>query len=154
MHASLAVALALLSAGQEQLTWEEFGQVVVERKVSVPLPGNHKVEGEVLAVRPDGMVMDIWKTSDRAAFPRGQGFVPRSSVNTVRVIREKGPMKLVGGIAGTAGGFLAVIAVGFVTNGVGAIPMLLAGWPACGVGGYYLGKAADRRTTLITIRQD
>ncbi len=154
MQIHVAAAMLLLFAGQEELTWNELSQVIVERKVAVPLPGNRKVEGEVLAVRPDGIVMDIWKTSDRAAFPRGQGFVPRSSVNSVRVIREKGPMKLVGGIAGTAGGFLAVIAVGFVTNGVGAIPMLLAGWPACGVGGYYVGKAADRRTTLITIRQD
>lgn len=88
------------------LAWDELAPLIVERKIAVPLGGKMKVEGEALAVRPDGILIDIRKTSDAGRFPRGQGFIPRDSVTQVRMIREQGPWKLVGSILGTVGGAL------------------------------------------------
>ncbi len=96
--------------------------------------------------------MDIRKTSGSKAFARGQGLIPRDSVTQVRMIREQGPWKLVGGILGTVGGLAAVAGMGSPPCGAGVLPAMLLVWPAAGTAGYYAGKSADRRTTLITVR--
>ncbi len=150
---AIFMAPALLLAGSkapQALTWDELAPVLVDKNAAIPLPNGKRVEGEVLAVRPDGIVMDIRKTRDKQNYPTGQGFVPRDSVNEVRLVRHKGPMKLALGIAGTVGGVLLAGVVTFYAPPAG-IPMFILAIPSAGVGGYYAGKAADRRTTLIKV---
>lgn len=154
MRKSIAmVALAAfawpLVAG-ERLYWSELGRVIVEREVSAPLADGKRVQGEVLAVREEGILMHVRKTSSKQ-FGRGQQLVPREAVTELKIIRRQGPFKLVGGILGTIGGGAAVVGIGFVTAGAGALPAALLLWPMCGVGGYYAGKAADKRTTVISV---
>lgn len=152
MRMMIASLLAVGCYGQSTaaLLWRELGPVLVDRKAVFTLPGGKRVQGEVLAVRDEGIVLHVEKSSSRS-FARGQALVPRSAVSTVKVIRENGPLKLVGGIVGTVGGGVLVAVIGIATGGTGALPAALLLWPVAGVGGYYGGKAADRRTRTIQV---
>jgi hypothetical protein len=147
---SLVLAAGCFGQSTSGLLWKELPAVVVDRKVSIPLADGKQVKGEVLSVRDEGLVMDIERSSSKR-FQRGQALVPREAVTTVKVIRERGPLKLVGGILGTVGGAMLVGVIAFVTEGTMAIPAAVTIWPACGFAGYYGGKAADRRTRTIHI---
>jgi hypothetical protein len=137
-----------------RLSWSELSPLVVDRKVQTTLPDGTRIQGQALAVRPDALVMDITKTSNRKAHPKGQAEIPRASVTELAVIRDKGPGKLIGGILGTVGGAFAAGAATYYGGGGGAA----AGWllilPVSAVGGYYAGKAVDRRVTRIVIAPD
>ncbi len=145
----------LLKQRRAELAWSELSAILTEKKISTRLPDGVKVEGEVLAVRPDGLVMDVHKTSSRKLHPKGQSEFPRESIRELRVVRDRGPMKAVGGVTGATGGLTATGFLAYATESTG---LVLAGLvflvPIAIVAGYYAGKAADRRTTLITVRQD
>lgn len=140
-----------MAAQQVQVAWSELAPLTVDKKVSLNLADSKRVQGEMLAVRPDEVVLNIQKSSDRKLYPNGQASIPRGAFSEIRVIRDKGPGKLVGGIAGTVGGLFATVGLAVATNGAAALPALILLWPAAAVAGYYAGKALDRRTTIITI---
>ena len=79
-----------IKATPARLTWSELAPVVVDRKVGTTLPDGTRIEGQALAVRPDALVMDITKTSDRKAHPKGQTEIPRSSLMELGVIKDRG----------------------------------------------------------------
>jgi hypothetical protein len=138
-----------------RLSWAELGPVAVDRKAKVLLSDGTKVEGPVLAVRPASLVLEIAKTSDKHAWPKGQTEIPRTSVSQFRLVKDSGPGKLVGGILGTVGGIMTTGAIVALTESAGALVAgLFVAIPAMAVGGYYLGKLADVRTRLITIVPD
>ena len=162
---ALVAALALL--GQEaawargggqpraELDWSELAQTIVDKEIALVLPDGVDLEGLVLAVRPETLVLDVRKTSDRKLHPKGQTEIPRASVSLVKVIRRSGPFKLVGGLVGALGGIWTAGGVGVATDNVGVtVAALVVGIPALATAGYYAGKAADRRTTLIAVRQE
>ena len=138
-----------------RLTWSELAPVVVDRKVGTTLPDTTRIEGDVLAVRSDALVMDITKTSNRKAHPKGQTEIPRSSLMELGVIKDRGPGKLIGGILGTMGGIAAATGLAIATeNAAAALAGYLVVLPLAAAGGYYAGRAADRRVTRIVIAPD
>jgi len=138
-----------------RLAWSELAPVVVDRKVKTTLPDGTRIEGEVLAVRSDALVMDVTKTSNRKAHPKGQTEIPRSSLMELGVIKDRGPGKLIGGILGTVGGVAAATGLAIATeNAAAALAGYLVVLPVAAVGGYFAGKAADRRVTRIVIAPD
>lgn len=150
--AALCLGQSIAMAAQRvEVVWDELAPLAVDKKVSVNLADSNRVQGEVLAVRPGELVLNIQKSSDRKLYPKGQASIPRSEIAEIRVIRDKGPGKLVGAIAGTVGGLFATAGLAMLGNGMAIIPGLVVVWPVAAVAGYYAGKALDRRTTIITI---
>jgi hypothetical protein len=139
---------------QLDLTWEELAGFLVERQISLALTDGTKLQGEVLAVRSDSLVMDVRKSSRKPAFPTGQTEVARASVGDLRIIREgHAIMRVAGAIGGGIGAFFGVAWIAFAAETAAiAIPALLLLVPAASAGGYYAGKLADRRFTQISIR--
>ncbi len=140
---------------QVEIAWSELAGFAVEQRVSITLPDSTRLEGEVLAVRPNSLVLDVRKTSNKKLYPKDQTEIPRTSVTEVKIIRHVGPaLRIVGGILGGLGGAFGVGALGFVTDSPAALlPGMLIGIPLAAVGGYYAGKLADRRMTVIRIQQ-
>jgi hypothetical protein len=162
---ALAAALAILgqqaawarggSAPRAELDWDELAQTIVDKEIALVLPDGTDIQGLALAVRPEALVLDVRKTSDRKLHPAGQAAIPRASVRLVKVVRRSGPFKMAGGLLGAFGGILAASGVAAATDSVGAtLGALVVGIPALATVGYYAGKEADRRTTLIAVRPE
>ncbi len=110
--------------------------------------------GDVAVIRDEAIVLDIHKTSDAHAYPKGSVTIPRSSVTVLKLIETQGQW---GRKMGSTLGVLTGLLVGGYTAGKTAdsagtgLAMfgVIAG--AAAVGGYYLGKSADVRETLIRV---
>ena len=55
-----------------QLRWEELSPYVVGRDVELQLPDGTKLRGETVSVRDDILSLDVKKTSNKRAYPKGQ----------------------------------------------------------------------------------
>ena len=60
-----------LKQRRAELAWSELAAILTEKKISTRLPDGVKLEGEVLAVRPDSLVVDVRKTSKKQLYPKG-----------------------------------------------------------------------------------
>ena len=139
---------------QVQITWDELSALVVDRRISTTLPDGTRLDGDALAVRPEALVLDVHKTSNKRQYPKGQMEIPRAAVSEVRVIRLGGPfMRIIGGFAGGFGGAFGATGLGLIIDSAAVlVPALLLGIPLSAVGGYYLGKLVDTHTTRLVIR--
>src|SRR5258706_9782726 len=94
----VALSLTLLLLGQTnafaasaplELKWNELNAAVYGTTVELTLPGASTVKGEVAAVREDGLVLDVRKTSNAKAFPTGNALIPRASVTLLKLEKRK-----------------------------------------------------------------
>ena len=162
---SLAACGALLwagaacagEAGQVQLKWSEAGPRITGKKVALVLPDGTSVQGKVREAGPDGLRLDISKTSDKRAQPKGVHTIPRHSLSVLRVTeyRKWGRIVTTAGVLATAGAFLSF---GAHDSGLTEGPLVVIlpvvgglGTAGLGVGGYYFGKALDKRVIEIRI---
>jgi hypothetical protein len=152
----LAQQTALAAPKETRITWNELRDVAVEKRVSTVLPDGTRLEGEVLAVRAESLVLDVNKTSHKKLHPKGQQEIPRASIGEIRVIRHRGAgMRIVGGILGAIGGLAAVSGLAFLTENVAVlIPGFVLIIPTSAVAGYYAGKLADRSITRLVIQPE
>ncbi len=146
-----ATAGAAADRAPAVLRWSELGSFLVDKRIAVVLPEGARIEGDVLAVRPDALILDIRKTSDRRSYPKGQFALKRAGLSSLRIVRVAGPWRMVGGIAGAVCGMgLAFLGAYYESAALGWAGFL-AGVPVGSLAGYYLGKAADREVTEIRI---
>jgi len=150
-----ATQVAAESREQRQTTWEGLA-VVVGHTVKIVMPDGARIEGEATGVEVDALAMEIHKTSNKTTYPKGKFLVPRATLKAVDIERPTGHWRVVGvAVGGGVGAVLAVLAVnlrGFHTrNPVEAA--LITGAVAVPVGGYLLGRRADRRTITYVIAQ-
>ena len=137
-----------------ELRWNELSQIILNQSVEVSLPGGATIRGDVAAVRDDSLVLDVKKTSDAKAFPKGNAAVPRTSVTLLKVMRSRGNW---GRNLGTTVGVLSGVVVGGYTAGTTAdsagtfIPLFLVMAAGISLMGYFLGKSLDRKVTMIRI---
>ena len=163
MKRTLAVAGILLwtgagaarAAAQLQLPWSELGAHVAKGKVALVLPDGTHIEGKVFSVEPEGLRLDVTKTSDRKLHPKGPRLIPRQSVSFLRVIEYRHVARVVCALGAVAAAGLITAAgsrdlyegsVLIIVPAVGA-----AGAAGLGVAGYYAGKRLDRKVTEIRI---
>ena len=124
-----------------RLEWQELIRVTRGRRVELTLPSGIRLRGAVIAVEPDELVLDVRKTSDKHAFPKGRNAFPRADVTRLRVRQNaRYTWRGVGLGIGAACGTLAGIGVAAVTGNAGAVALSVA-IPA-GLG-YLLGWAGD-----------
>ena len=156
LHAQPKQKLAAPSAARPvELKWGELAPLIGNQKVQLALPDGAVISGETIAVRDDALVLDVKKTSNKAAHPKGNAAIPRDSVTLLQVERQshKGARAIgttVGVVSGViGGGYVAAKAAGSTAGG------FLATWTglvtAGSVGGYMIGKEIDQQTTYIKV---
>src|ERR1035441_7584282 len=101
----LAVPLLAHAAGLMHVKWEGL-TVVVGKTVSIAMPGGAVIAGKATGVESDALVVDVKKSSDRSAYPKGEVRVPRATLHRLEM-QTKGK---VGRIVGTTvGGVVGAI---------------------------------------------
>ena len=163
-HSSLAAAMLLFlvapAAGAitpERLTWEELPQLV-GKHVSIALYDG-AVSGAVREVQADALLIEVSKSTNPAAYPKGPMRVPRATLHVLDLHGKGVKYRVIGTalgfVAGAAGGLgVAIKAQGGLfgnehqTAAPAGMVAVMAGVTAAG---YIVGNAADRRTTTIRI---
>jgi len=140
---------------QLQMKWSELDSIIAGRKVALVLPSGTHIRGKVLKVEPEGLRLNIAKTSDRKAQPKGEHLIPRQSVSVLRYTEYRKIGRLIGTLAlpaAVAAGALA--ATPSYLEG-GAIAVAAGAGTGCVVGavigGYYIGKRVDKKVTEIRV---
>ena len=163
-HSPLAAAMLLFlvapAAGAvtpERLTWEELPQLV-GKHVSIALYDG-AVSGAVREVQADALLIEVSKSTNPAAYPKGPMRVPRATLHVLDLHGKGVKYRVIGTalgfVAGAAGGLgVAIKAQGglFGNEHQTAAPVgMVAVMAGVTAAGYALGNAADRRTTTIRI---
>ena len=140
---------------QVQLKWEELGPSITNQKVAFVLPDGTYVEGKVLGVQPDGLNLKVSKTSDRKTQPKGKHLIARQAISVLRVTQYRKMGRLLGtvGAMAIAGGIAAAMYPDLYEGPlIVIVPAVVAGGiTGSGIGGYYAGKAFDKKVTEIRI---
>jgi hypothetical protein len=149
--ASLMIMLAWgaprASASQEQhhVTWDALA-VVVGQNVRIIMPDGSRIEGRATELQADALVVEIRKTTNKAAYPKGKFLVPRATLKALDVERNTQYWRIAGVSAGLGVGIL-VWAAGSRS------PVYGVAAAAVPVAGYFLGRVADQRTITYVIAQ-
>ena len=141
-----------------RLTWDELPRLV-GKQVSIAMYNSGAVAGRVREVQADAMVIEVTKSTDPTAYPKGTLRVPRTTLHVLDLHGKGYKYRVIGTalglLAGTAGGVGVAIGVqgGLFgdehgTVAAAALVGMMAGVTAAG---YAVGNAADRRTTTIQI---
>ena len=92
---TLLVAFALVgqSTGMAaprplELKWSELSSTIRGRTIKLTLPEGATVSGEVIVVREDSLVVNVRKTSDSKAYPKGSAPIPRASVTVLSMTED------------------------------------------------------------------
>jgi hypothetical protein len=141
--------LTAAAESRNQLTWDAFAARVDARcSIRMVLPDGALIEGNPVSFRPEAMDLRVYKISDRRAHPKGATTIPRETVTVVEIRARHRKGRLIGTIiplavgAATVAGAMArsveapiygLVAAGGLTMGLG------------GPGGYFIGRAVDRR---------
>ena len=155
--------LAVEATDVMHVQWRELS-MITGHTVRIFLPGGN-ITGKAGAVESDALVVEVQKTSDRNAYPKGTLRVPRENLHRIELL-TKGKFFRVGG--SIVGGLLAVpagYAIGvygvdecsfwssYCPHGhsVGGVAAAV-GISAAGIaGGYFAGNALDKRWEVIEI---
>jgi hypothetical protein len=151
--ASLLLAAPVFAASPEELTWNELS-TLSGRTVRIVMPSSAVLSGKLTAPSPEGLVIQVEKTTDKKAYPKGRFVVPRGDLKTFQVVSKRKMFRTIGAICGAWGGLGLGVYAAIHTNSVGAGLATMAGvGGGATVLGYYLGNAADTKTTTIVIRE-
>jgi hypothetical protein len=138
--------------------WEGL-TVVTGKTVSIAMPGGAVIIGKATSVESDALVVDVRKTSDRTAYPKGVVRVPRATLHRFEM-QTKGKVGRsvatpMGFLVGFGAGLGAAVAIqgGILNNNnpTGAAAAWIGLAAAGTVGGYLLGNSVDKHWTAIEI---
>ena len=128
------------SVPEESLRWTDLGARIEGRKVALVLPDGTEVQGKVRGVESGGLRLDVSKTSNKKAQPKGVHLIPRQSVSYLRVTeyRKLGRVLITAGAFASAAGIAAAsLRSGGIGEGVGVIAIpaaAAAGTVGIGIG--------------------
>ena len=136
---------------QRQITWQGLSEII-GRKVRIVMPEGSRIEGNVLDVESDALVVDVRNTSNKSLYPKGRFLVPRATLRALEVNHPTYHWRAVGAGLMAIPSFVLVLFAAYVKD-AGPRTGLAAGAVALPVIGYLLGRAADRRVTTYVITQ-
>jgi hypothetical protein len=154
MLAWVSAPLSAAQREQRQIPWEGLSEVVGHR-VSIVMPDGARIQGKALSVETDALAIDISKTPNKSAYPRGRFLVPRATLTAVDVDHSTMRWSLVTiGVTVAIGGFLAVLAISLrnFRSAHAYEPALAAAAVGVPVAGVLLGRHADKRTITYVIK--
>jgi hypothetical protein len=137
-----------------ELKWSELSSTLRGRTIQLTLPEGAIVSGEVIVVREDSLVLNVRKTSDPKSYSKGNAAIPRAAVTVLSMTESRGHWgRKIGSGLGTFSGVLAGAYVVAKTEPSGGAGLAVFGaiTAAGTIGGYFLGRAADTRVTLIRV---
>jgi hypothetical protein len=121
---------------RQQSTWDELARVIPGLSLRMILPDGTVIGGQAIEARPDELVVDVRKTSNRSLHPIGRARIPRSDVSDIEFFLKRGPGRHPDtGAIGAALGGVAVSPLLFYLGETGKIP----NWAALAV---FIGAAA------------
>ena len=138
--------------------WEGL-TVVTGKTVSIAMPGGAVIIGKATSVESDALVVDVRKTSDRTAYPKGVVRVPRATLHRFEM-QTKGKVGRsvatpMGFLVGFGAGLGAAVAIqgGILNNNnpTGAAAAWIGLAAAGTVGGYFIGNSVDKHGTPVEI---
>jgi hypothetical protein len=137
-------------------TWSEMA-FVVDHEIALSLPDGTYVQGKALAVRPDGIDMDVKKTSEPSLHPKGKTTVPRSSISSVELRTKRRSGRSIGAksvaSAASVGGFILGGVIGEKFGSGDSIFVGMAVGTVVGaVGGVLVGQKLDTEQETVFIR--
>jgi len=139
---------------QRQIKWEGLS-ALVGQKVRVVMPDGSQIEGKATKLEADALAVEIGKTSNKMAYPKGPFLVPRATLKTLDVSHRTKQWRIICTAAGGALGLLFGTKLVLGSNLFAKQPhqgeelaALVIGMPVLG---YALGNAADRRTITYVI---
>ena len=150
----LAACAGIARAGAYRAEWDELEGLLKDKEVTIALPGGGSLTGEVFAVRPDSLSVNVGKVSGAKGYARGPNTISRESVTTIRVTdSRRGWGRWMGMLLGQIGGLVGGIEVAIHgTDSEGAaMASFLAVDCSATVAGYYIGRAGDRRTMTLQV---
>jgi hypothetical protein len=160
MAAILATqSMATAAWGPVELKWSELGPRIKGHNVELMLPDGVLLKGEVKAVREEALVLNVRRTSNSQAYPKGNAVIPRTSVSELSLKESRGKWGRsvgvsLGGLTGAAGGYAATT---YANSGPDSAAAFLATFlvitGAGALAGYFLGRSADTRVTHIRVVQ-
>ena len=141
---------------QVELQWGDLSPLIVDKKVTLQLPDDVTVKGRVLAVRDDGLYMNIKKRSKKKAYPKGPTLIPRADVSLIEFRRKPGIKYraiLTSGGAVVGAGLMVALISGAGEGGNVWGPIALFAGLGGGLG-YAIGDSADTKLMRIKIVDD
>ncbi len=145
-----------LSRRTFRLEWRDLDPMVRGRNIDITLPSGIRLKGQVTSVEVDVLMLDVSRTSNKRAYPKGRAVVPRTEVTQFLLARKEGhTWSAVGaGIGGAIGTGMAIGAVQVIKgDGQRAVAAaLLVGLPTAI--GYGLGWGADHESVKIIVVPD
>lgn len=147
-------SMAMAESGPIELKWSELSFHIQGRDIALALPDGTSLIAEVEAVREDALVLNVRKTSNSRAHPKGNAVIPRDSVSILALKESRGKWGRkvgvsLGSITGlTLGGYVAATNANSAPAGLSTF-LVITG--AGTLAGYFLGKAADRRVKHIRV---
>lgn len=155
---TLALAVMLAAPGvhaesASRKSWQELSNEVESNwKVRIVLPDSTVVEGGRARFTEDQLTMEVSKTSNSRAHPKGALAVPRGSVKTLELRRHRIRGQVLGAAiplglgaslagAGAAKGIFdgGALMVSGLAVAIAAVPM------------YFAGRSSDRRWETVTV---
>ncbi len=157
--AAFAIApFGLGAASLVHLRWDALS-TVVGKTVSIAMPGGPVITGVATGVEPDALLIDVKRTTNAKAYPRGATRVPRATLRRFD-IRTKGvAFRIVGTVLGSGVGLVGGVAAGWGIQGgilnnrrnAQAAGAFVGIWAGGTVAGYFAGNAVDTHWTPVEI---
>jgi hypothetical protein len=140
------------SVDERQTNWEGLS-VVVGQRVRVLMPDGARIEGKATGLEVDALAIEVAKSSNRKAYPKGRFLVSRATLRAVDVVQPSTKHWRI--ICTALGGGIGYVAMRVAINLGKSSKIGAAGLGALGVGlpvaGYFIGNAADRRIVTYVI---
>jgi hypothetical protein len=103
---AVATVPAYAAKAAQPVAWGRLSSVVQQKTVELVLPDGVELGGRITDVQSDKLVLDVTKTSDRKAFPKGSTTLPRSSVRALAIRQHGNKATIIGAAAGLAAGIV------------------------------------------------
>jgi hypothetical protein len=154
----LLTSVSVWAGSPQQIKWRDLS-LVTGKNVSLVMPGGTFISGKVVGVDADAMRVNVTRTSDPAAYPKGEVRLPRASLRILEVQAKRRKFRVIGtvmgAVAGVVWGYGAAVAIqgGILNNDHPvAAGAAFVGFTAGGtVAGYMVGRRVDRRSTTYEI---
>ena len=139
-----------------RLEWRDLDHMVRGRNIDIRLPSGIRLKGRVTSVEEDALMLDVCKTSNKRAYPKGRAVVPRPEVTQFVMARKEGQIwTLVGTGIGASIGAATAGPLGELLGGDGrkeVISVLAVALPT--LIGFGLGWGADHENVNVIVVPD
>ena len=155
--AAILLALTIAPSGANaaalvHLQWKSLPSLV-GKTVKIAMPGGTAIMGKAVGVEPDALLVEVKRTSDAKAYPKGVTRVPRATLHRFEMRTKGKAFRIVGTMLGSFIGLVGGAMAAWGSRGNRASAAVIGIWSGGTVGGYFLGNALDKDWKPVEIVQ-